>query len=70
MAAHVSRTAASKLSAVLLGPTRLAYRHVDATNGDELVRLRNHELEIFARPRVCSRLRADHVFFHLGRLTR
>src|SRR5919204_5012557 len=49
VAAHVSGAAAPQLPAVLLGSARLAHRHVDATDRDELVRLSNHEFEIFAR---------------------
>src|SRR5947207_1622279 len=66
VAAHFSRVASSQLSAVLLGPTRVAHRHVDAADCDELVRLRNYEFEIFARGRLCGRIRADDAFVSLG----
>src|SRR5947207_2448592 len=67
VAAHVSRTAISQLSPVLLGPTRLAHRHVDAADGDELVRLSNHELEIIAWPGGCRRLCTHGALVGVGR---
>ena len=70
VAAYISRAAASQLPAFLLGPACLADRHVDATDGDELVRLPNHEFEIFARPRGCHRFCADGVVVGLGRRAR
>src|SRR3954447_23701604 len=43
VAAHISRATASQLSTIFLGPARLAYRHVDAADRYELVRLPNHK---------------------------
>src|SRR5436190_15538560 len=67
VAAHISSAAASQLPAVLLGPTRLAHRHVDAADCDELVYLSNHKLKISARCSVGGRICADDVFIYLGR---
>src|SRR5919106_819377 len=46
LASHISRAAASQLSALFLGPARLAHWHVDATDGDELVRISNPQFEV------------------------
>src|SRR5438874_2509101 len=67
VAAHVSRAAVSQLPAFLLGPACLAHRHVDATDSNELVRLPNHEFEIFARPRGCCWFGADGALVSVGR---
>src|SRR5215467_11024040 len=70
LAAHFSRAPTSQLPAFLLGPTRLADRHVDATDLNELVRLPDHELEIFARPGGCRGFGADGAFVIVGRRAR
>ena len=67
VAAHVSCAAASQLSALLLGPARLAHRHLDATNCDELVRIPDHKLKTSARCSVGGRICANDAFIHLGR---
>src|SRR5437763_308162 len=67
VAAHFSRAAASQLPAFLLGSARVAYRHMDATDGNELVRLPNHEFETFTRPGGCRGFRADDAFVSVGR---
>ena len=67
VAAHISCATASQLSAVLLGPARLAHRHLDATDCDELVRLPNHKLKTPARCSVGGRICANDAFIHLGR---
>ena len=66
VAAYISRAAASQLPAFLLGPACLADRHVDATDGDELVRLPNNEFETFARPRGCRWFGADGALVSVG----
>src|SRR3954463_13659313 len=67
VAAHISCAKASQLSTVLLGPARLAYRHVDAADCDELVRVPNHELKISTRRGGCGRICAHDAFIDLGR---
>ncbi len=67
LAAYISCVTASQLSAVLLGPARLAYRHVDAADRDELVRLPNHKLKAPARRGVGGWICADDAFIDLGR---
>src|ERR1051326_667972 len=67
VAAHVSRAATSQLPAFLLRPACLAHRHVDATDGDELVCLPNHEFEILARPRGCGWFGTDGNLVSVGR---
>jgi hypothetical protein len=67
VAAHISGAAASQLPAVLLGSARLADRHLDATDCDELVRLPNHKLKISARCSGGGRICANDAFIHLGR---
>ena len=70
VATYVSRAPSSKLPAVLLGPTHLAGRHVDATNGDELVCLSNHEFKAAFGRRRRRGIRPDDVILDLGRLAR
>src|SRR5882757_8151386 len=67
VATHISCATASQLSAVLLGPARLAHRHLDATDCDELVCIPNHKLKTPARCSVGGRICADDAFIHLGR---
>ena len=67
VAAHISCATASQLSTVLLGPARLAHRHLDATDCDELVRLPNHKLKTPARCSIGGRICANDAFIHLGR---
>src|SRR6266511_4992400 len=67
VAAYISCAAASQLSAVLLGPARLAPRHVDTADCDELVRLLTHKLKISARCSGGGRICANDAFIHLGR---
>ena len=70
VAAYISCAKASQLSAVFLGPARLAYRHVDAADRYELVRLPNHKLKTAARRGIGSRICTDDAFIHLGRRSR
>src|SRR4029079_10228652 len=66
VAAYIPCATPSQLPAVLLGPTRLAYRHLDAADRDELVRLPNHKLKTSARRGIGGRLCADDAFIDLG----
>src|SRR5262245_32377958 len=70
LAAYVPRAPASQLSAVFLGTARLARRHVDATNSDELVCLSNYKFENGAGCLRCHGIRSDDVVFDLGRFSR
>src|SRR5262249_58358499 len=67
VAVHISRAAASQLPPVFLGSARLARRHLDATDCDELVRLPNHKFKTSARCGGGGWRCADHVFSYLGR---
>src|SRR2546423_14981241 len=67
VAAYISCATASQLSAVLLGPARLAHRHLDATDCDELVRIPTHKLKTYARCSVGGRVCANDAFIHMGR---
>ena len=69
VATHVSRATASQLPAVLLGPTGLADRHMDATDRHELVRLSNHKLKISARCGVGGRIGSHDDFIIVGRIS-
>ena len=60
--------AASQLSPLFLGPACLAHRHMDATDGDELVCVSDHEFEITAWRCRRRGIRADDVVLDLGRL--
>src|SRR5262249_30352521 len=66
VAAHISRAAAPQLPTVFLGTIGLAYRHMDATDHDELVRLPNYQLKIFARPCRRDRFCANGLLVHMG----
>jgi len=52
---------------VLLGPACLTHRNVDATTAMSWFVYEINKFQIFARPCVRRRLRADGVVFHLGR---
>src|SRR5262249_19114332 len=67
VAAYISRATASQLPAFLLGTVGLAHWHLDATDCDELVRLSDYQLKIFARPRLCHRFCADGSLVSVGR---
>ena len=70
VAAYVSRAATSQLPAFLLGPACLAHWHMDATNGDELVCLRDYEFKNFAWRCLCRWIRANGVLVAVGRRAR